>query len=66
MEDNAAPTALEEDFSKSAEGENVDPRCIPQKLEGPVPEHTDIIYRTTGQRVQGVGAFHGPGFLSRR
>ncbi len=39
----------EEDLSKSAyaqyaEQEDVDPRCIPIKLDGPVPEHTDITY----------------------
>jgi phenylalanine-4-hydroxylase len=30
-------------YEKGA-GEDVDPRCIPQKLEGPVPEHDDIVY----------------------
>ncbi len=49
MKESTTPAAPEEDFSRSAyakaaEGENVDPRCIPQKLEGPVPEHTDIVY----------------------
>jgi phenylalanine-4-hydroxylase len=30
-------------YEKAAE-EGIDPRCIPQKLEGPVPEHDDIVY----------------------
>ncbi len=42
-------TSSSEDLSKSAyeqyaEQENVDPRCIPIKLDGPVPEHTQIAY----------------------
>ncbi len=24
--------------------DGIDPRCIPQKLDGPVPEHDDIVY----------------------
>ena len=30
-------------YEKAAE-EGVDPRCIPQKLDGPVPKHDDIKY----------------------
>jgi len=30
-------------YEKAAE-EGVDPRCIPQKLTGPVPEHDEIVY----------------------
>jgi phenylalanine-4-hydroxylase len=30
-------------YEKAAE-DGIDPRCIPQKLEGPVPEHNDIVY----------------------
>jgi phenylalanine-4-hydroxylase len=30
-------------YEKAAE-EGIDPRCIPQKLTGPVPEHDEIIY----------------------
>ena len=30
-------------YEKGA-GEDVDPRCIPQKLDGPVPVHDEIIY----------------------
>lgn len=30
-------------YEKAAEG-RIDPRCIPQKLEGPVPVHDEIIY----------------------
>jgi phenylalanine-4-hydroxylase len=30
-------------YEKAAE-QGIDPRCIPQKLTGPVPEHDDIIY----------------------
>lgn len=42
-------TSANEDYSKSAydkyaEQDDVDPRCIPIKLDGPVPEHTDIEY----------------------
>ncbi len=29
---------------EKAASEGVDPRCIPQRLEGPVPEHDDITY----------------------
>jgi phenylalanine-4-hydroxylase len=29
---------------EKAANEGLDPRCIPQKLEGPVPEHDDIVY----------------------
>lgn len=29
---------------EKAANEGVDPRCIPQELEGPVPEHDDIVY----------------------
>ena len=29
---------------EKAEDEGVDPRCIPQKLTGPVPEHDEIVY----------------------
>jgi len=31
-------------YARYAEQENVDPRCIPIKLDGPVPEHEDIDY----------------------
>lgn len=31
-------------YAKYAEQENVDPRCIPIKLDGPVPEHDAIEY----------------------
>jgi phenylalanine-4-hydroxylase len=50
MADDIHPgTEDKEVFSKSAyaeyaEQENVDPRCIPIKLDGPVPEHDDIVY----------------------
>lgn len=50
MADDIYPgTEDKEDFSKSAyaeyaEQENVDPRCIPIKLDGPVPEHDAIEY----------------------
>lgn len=50
MADEKYPNTTEgEDFSKSAydkyaEQENVDPRCIPLKLDGPVPEHEAIEY----------------------
>ena len=30
-------------YEKAGSGE-VDPRCIPQRLTGPVPEHDDIMY----------------------
>lgn len=30
-------------YEKAAQ-EGIDPRCIPQKLDGPVPEHDEIIY----------------------
>ncbi len=30
-------------YEKAAQ-EGIDPRCIPQRLEGPVPEHDDIVY----------------------
>ena len=30
-------------YEKAAK-EGIDPRCIPQKLDGPVPEHDEIIY----------------------
>ena len=30
-------------YEKAAK-DGVDPRCIPQKLDGPVPEHDDIVY----------------------
>ena len=30
-------------YEKAAE-EGIDPRCIPQRLEGPVPEHDEITY----------------------
>ena len=30
-------------YEKAAE-EGIDPRCIPQKLTGPVPEHDEIVY----------------------
>ena len=30
-------------YEKAAE-QGIDPRCIPQKLAGPVPEHDDIVY----------------------
>ncbi len=29
---------------EQAAKEGIDPRCIPQKLTGPVPEHDEIIY----------------------
>jgi phenylalanine-4-hydroxylase len=29
---------------ENAAQEGIDPRCIPQKLDGPVPEHDEIIY----------------------
>lgn len=29
---------------EKAANEGIDPRCIPQKLEGPVPEHDEIVY----------------------
>ena len=29
---------------EKAGAENVDPRCIPQKLQGPVPIHDEIVY----------------------
>ncbi len=38
-EDNQGLSAYEK-----AAGEGIDPRCIPQKLDGPVPEHDDIVY----------------------
>ena len=50
MADDIHPgTEEKEEFSKSAyaeyaEQENVDPRCIPIKLDGPVPEHDAIEY----------------------
>lgn len=31
-------------YAAYAEQGDVDPRCIPQKLDGPVPEHTGIVY----------------------
>ncbi|MCB2203230.1 phenylalanine 4-monooxygenase [bacterium] len=42
-------TEKEEDFSKSAydryaEQEDVDPRCIPQPLDGRPPEHDELVY----------------------
>jgi phenylalanine-4-hydroxylase len=30
-------------YEKAAQ-DGVDPRCIPQRLEGPVPVHDEIIY----------------------
>ena len=30
-------------YEKAAQ-EGIDPRCIPQRLEGPVPEHDEIVY----------------------
>ncbi len=30
-------------YEKAAE-EGIDPRCIPQKLDKPVPEHDEIVY----------------------
>ncbi len=30
-------------YEKAAQ-DGIDPRCIPQKLEGPVPEHDEIVY----------------------
>ena len=30
-------------YEKAAQ-DGIDPRCIPQKLENPVPEHEEIIY----------------------
>ncbi|MFZ1729546.1 MAG: phenylalanine 4-monooxygenase [Bacteroidota bacterium] len=49
MADDIQMQGESEDFSKSAydkyaEQEGVDPRCIPIKLEGPVPEHDAIEY----------------------
>ncbi|MBE0644848.1 MAG: hypothetical protein IH600_12260, partial [Bacteroidetes bacterium] len=50
MADDHLSAAVNDDAeSKSAyalyaDQENVDPRCIPIKLDGPVPEHDAIIY----------------------
>lgn len=49
MADDRTTSAGEEDFSKSAyakyaEQEGIDPRCIPMKLDGAVPEHDAIEY----------------------
>ncbi|MFA6234686.1 MAG: hypothetical protein WC824_10950, partial [Bacteroidota bacterium] len=49
MADDIRIDADAEDFSKSAyakyaEQEDIDPRCIPIKLDGPVPEHDVIEY----------------------
>lgn len=30
-------------YEKAAQ-EGIDPRCIPQRLDNPVPEHDDILY----------------------
>ena len=30
-------------YEKAAQ-EGIDPRCIPQRLDGPVPEHDEIVY----------------------
>jgi phenylalanine-4-hydroxylase len=38
-DDNQGQSAYEK-----AASEGIDPRCIPQKLDGPVPEHDDIVY----------------------
>ncbi len=48
-DDKHLDTSAGEDHSKSAyakyaEQEDVDPRCIPMKLDGPVPEHDAIEY----------------------